>query len=81
MSKRIAFTFDERSLETLNRMTVEGNFGSLANTVRESLQVSRTLQQQAKQGYTEVLLRNPDTGKERVVVIPYLTSLNGHDSP
>jgi Arc/MetJ-type ribon-helix-helix transcriptional regulator len=71
-SKRVAFTFDERSLNTLENMTEEGNFSSMADTVRESLQISRALQAQMKQGFTEVIVRNPETGEERVVIIPSL---------
>ena len=59
-SRRVAFTFDERSLKTLEDMTEkEGHFSSMADTVRESLQISRALQSQARQGYTEVIMRNP----------------------
>ncbi|MEM7537923.1 MAG: hypothetical protein AAF639_37480, partial [Chloroflexota bacterium] len=61
-SKRVAFTFDERSLNTLEDMTEEGHFSSMADTVRESLQISRALQTQVKQGYTEIIVRNPETG-------------------
>lgn len=75
-SKRVAFTFDERSLKSLEQMTEEGHFSSMADTVRESLQISRALQTQAKQGYTEVTMRNPETGEERVVVIPRLSELD-----
>ena len=75
-SKRVAFTFDERSLATLENMTEEGHFSSMADTVRESLQISRALQSQVKQGFTEIVVRNPETGKERVVVIPSLEALN-----
>lgn len=75
-SKRVAFTFDERSLSTLENMTEEGHFSSMADTVRESLQISRALQSQVKQGFTEIVVRNPNTGEERVVVIPTLDSLS-----
>lgn len=71
-SRRLAFTFDERSYDALEEMTQTGHYSSMADTVRGSLQISRALQDQAKQGFTEVTLRNPDTGKERVVVIPIL---------
>lgn len=74
-SKKVAFTFDERSLATLEEMTEEGRFGSMADTVRESLQISRALQSQATKGFTEVIVRNPETGEERVVIIPSLQSL------
>jgi hypothetical protein len=46
----------------------------MANVVRDSLQISRALQQQAEQGYSEVIVRNPETGEERIVVIPNLYS-------
>ena len=75
-SKRVTFTFDERSLDTLEDMTEEGKFSSMAETVRESLQISRALQSQAKQGYTELTVRNPDTGEERVIVIPHLEAMD-----
>lgn len=74
-SKRVAFTFDERSLDALEDMTREGSYNSMADTVRESLQISRALQTQAKQGFSEIALRNPDTGEERVVIIPHLQAL------
>lgn len=74
-NRRVAFTFDERSLVTLEEMTDEGHFSSMADTVRESLQISRTLQSQAKKGFTEIIVRNPDTGEERVIIIPFLQSL------
>ena len=74
-SKRVGFSFDERSLRALEVMTEEGNYNSMADTVRESLRISRALQTQAKQGFSEITLHNPDTGEERVVVIPHLQSL------
>ena len=74
-SKRVVFTFDERSLRALEVMTEEGKYNSMADTVRESLQISRALQSQAKQGFSEITLLNPDTGEKRVVVIPHLQSL------
>jgi len=71
-SRRVVFSFDERSLESLEKLTEQGRFSSMADTVRESLQISRALQSQAGQGFTEILVRNPDTNEERVLVIPTL---------
>jgi Arc/MetJ-type ribon-helix-helix transcriptional regulator len=73
-TKRVVFSFDERSLESLEKLTEQGRFSSMADTVRESLQISRALQSQANQGFTEVLVRNPETNEERVLVIPTLQS-------
>ena len=75
-SKRVAFTFDERSLDTLEDMTKEGQFSSMGDTVRDSLQISRALQSQAKGGFTEIIVRNPETGEEKVIVIPSLQSFS-----
>jgi len=74
-SKRVAFTFDERSLITLEEMTEQGRFSSMADTVRESLLISRALQTQTLNGFSEIIVRNPKTGEEKVVVIPSLQSL------
>ncbi len=71
-TRRVVFSFDERSLESLEKLTEQGRFGSMANTVRDSLQVTRALQSQAQDGYTEVIVRNPETNKERVLVFPNL---------
>ncbi len=70
--KRVVFTFDERSLESLEQLKHQARFDSLAEAVRSSLQVSRALQQQKEQGYSEVVVRNPETKEERVLIIPNL---------
>lgn len=75
-SKRVAFTFDVNSLEALEEMKEEGHYSSLAETVRDSLQINRALQTQAKKGYNEIIVRDPETGDERVLVIPSLQSLS-----
>lgn len=76
-TKRVVFSFDERSLASLEDLTEQGRFPSMAETVRESLQISRALQSQAVQGFTEVVVRNPETKEERVIVIPTLHASQG----
>lgn len=71
-TRRVVFSFDERSLDSLKKMTEQGHFASMADSVRESLQISRALQVQAGQGFSEVVVRNPETNEERVIVIPNL---------
>jgi hypothetical protein len=66
-STRLIFTFHEKSLERLRKMAAKKGM-SMAATVRESLVQYEGLQQQAKEGFTEVIVRNPRTGKERVMV-------------
>ena len=73
---RIVFTFDVNSLEALEEMKEEGHYSSLAETVRDSLQITRSLQKLAKRGYSEIIVRDPKTENERVLVIPSLQSLS-----
>ncbi len=73
---RIAFTFDEQSLAGLEKIKDDGNYSCFAETVRDSLQINRALQTQAKKGYNEIIVRDPETGDERVLVIPSLQSLS-----
>ena len=73
-TQRVVFSFDERSLESLQRIREQGRYSSMGEAVRESLQISRALQSQANQGFTEIVLRNPETKEERVIVIPALQS-------
>jgi hypothetical protein len=70
--KRVLFTFDQRSLESLEQLKQNAKLDSLADAVRTSLQASRAIQQQKELGYTEVVVRNPTTKEERVLVIPNL---------
>jgi Arc/MetJ-type ribon-helix-helix transcriptional regulator len=69
-TQRVVFTFDERSLASLKEMVDQGQFQSMAEAVRDSLAVNRALQSQAKQGFTEVVVRDPDSKQERVMVLP-----------
>ena len=69
-TQRVVFSFDERSLESLQKIKEQGRFSSMGEAVRESLQISRALQSQASQGFSEIVVRNPETKEERVIVIP-----------
>jgi hypothetical protein len=70
--RQVEFTFDDLSFATLSTMTEEGQYNSMADCVRESLQVNHTFQQLARQGFTQVITRNPQSGAEREIVIPRL---------
>lgn len=70
---RVIFSFDDRSLESLKKVTEDGHYASMAETVRDSVTINKALREQVEQGYSEIVLRNPKTGEERVVVIPKIT--------
>jgi Arc/MetJ-type ribon-helix-helix transcriptional regulator len=73
-SKRMMFTFDRQSFQYLKNLTKEGDYASMADTVRNSLETTHALQSQARQGFTEIVVRNPVTNQERVMVVPSLQS-------
>jgi len=74
-TKRVAFTFDERSFKTLEEMTEEGQYSSMAECVRESLQITQILSELAGQGFSQLAVRRPGTNMERVIVVPRLSLL------
>jgi hypothetical protein len=71
-AQRVVFSFDERSYDSLQQIKDRGRFSSLGEAVRDSLQISRALQSQASQGFSEIVVRNPETKEERVIVVPNL---------
>ena len=73
---RIVFTFDEQSLAGLEEIKDDGNYACFAETVRDSLQITQSLQKLAKRGYSEIIVRDPKTEEERLLIIPTLWSLS-----
>ena len=72
-TKRVQISFDPASQQILERMTEDVTaFRSMADTVRESVKVCRALLRQADDGYTQVVVRNPESGAERTIIIPFL---------
>lgn len=70
-SKRFLFTFDPRSEQNLRKLTDDGGFPSASDAVRDALRMARTLQEQERLGFTEVVVRNPETNQEKVIVLPW----------
>ncbi len=72
MSQRVVFTFDEDSLESLKQVQEQGAFSSMGTAVRDAVHLTEVLQDQAKDGFTEVVVRNPQTNQEKTLVVPSL---------
>jgi hypothetical protein len=72
-SKRILFTFDDTSLNNLEDVKEKGGFNSLGTAVRESIEINQLLHDQADEGFSEVVVRNPKTKQEKTLVIRSLT--------
>ena len=68
-TQRVVFSFAPRSLEKLKQLAAETDC-SMAEAVRETLQVRRALHQQARKGFTEIVTRKPGTSEERILVMP-----------
>ena len=68
VSKRVVFTFEAESFSSLEKLQEDGDYPSLAETVKDSLKIMRTIQQGAKQGYTELIVRNPSTDIEKLIL-------------
>ena len=66
--KRVVFTFTAESLAALEEIQERGGYTSLAEMVKDSLQILWAIQKGAKQGYTELILRNPKTDNEKIVL-------------
>ena len=65
---RVIFTFDSHSLANLEMLRAKKGFTSLGGAVRDAIRLNFAIQNQIEQGFTEIIVRNPETGKERVLV-------------
>jgi hypothetical protein len=72
MAQRVVLTFDDPSLDSLKQVKQKGAFATLGTAVRDSIQLSETLQNQVAQGFTEIVLRNPATNQEKIIIVPSL---------
>lgn len=53
----------------LRELTEAGGFPTASDAVRDALTIARALQSQSQQGFTEVVVRNPETNQERAIVL------------
>lgn len=72
MSKRLSMTLDDASYNALENMAK--STGSKATAIRDSLQLNYSVQNQAKGGFSRVILQNPKTGAEKELLIPSISS-------
>ena len=64
----MVFTFEAESFSALEKLQEDGDYPSLAETVKDSLKILWAVQKQAKQGYTELIVRSPNTDTEKLVL-------------
>lgn len=72
-TRRLSFIFDEHIFAITKDLTEAGHYASMADMMREVLIISHAIRYQVQQGFTELVVRNPDTKEERVIVTRLLT--------
>jgi hypothetical protein len=78
-SKRVLFSFDPRNYQALQNLVAGGTFTTASDAVRGAVQVAHALQSQVRQGFTEIVVRNPQTREERVLVLPAFDVLEAEE--
>ncbi|MDH4224412.1 MAG: hypothetical protein OEW12_02055 [Deltaproteobacteria bacterium] len=68
--QRIVFTFDKKNLERMERIKERTHLATYAEVVRDALAIDNSLLEQREYGFTEVVVRNPNTREEKVMVMP-----------
>jgi hypothetical protein len=72
----VVLNVDKGAQRLLDDVTKDSNSSSLMNTVDAALRIVRALQEQAKEGYCEVIVQNPETLDRRLLVIDFLEPLS-----
>lgn len=67
--KRVVFNFDEQSLKRLQSIAKDLNYKSPAGVVGDAVAVFDAIAKTHKQGFTELVVRNPNTNKEREIIL------------
>ena len=67
--KRVVFIFDNLMYDRFKHWQHKKRHETMAQTIREALRIVQALDGQKEQGYTEVLVRNPQTQEMKVMVI------------
>jgi len=73
--KRIVFNLGLDEYKVLEDMTRESGAESVTMMIREALRLVRVLQEQSKEGYSEVIVQMPNTLKRRLLVIDFLAPI------
>jgi hypothetical protein len=80
MSHRLNITFTDAEIEMINTLVRECDFVTKGSAVRTAVRIVATLQQDMARGYSEIVMRNPDTGEQRGVIFVSLILLRRIDA-
>lgn len=73
---RVVFHFDQRNLDRLRRITRDAHLPDPAATIAAALQILGDLQRHARTGATELLARNPETGRQFTIPLSPLAGFS-----
>ena len=74
-TQRVVFSFDKDSLATLQHIKERGGFQSLGMAVKESIELSDFLQDLVDNGFSEIIVKNPQTNEEKTIIVSSLQKL------
>ena len=69
MNKRVVLSFDAVAFGNPEELRRKGGFKSIAEAIKDALVVRTMLHRQAEQGFSQLLVQNPDSRKERIVAL------------
>lgn len=70
MLTQVFFRFDEHTIRLFNKVTRRGGFTSWGSVVRENIEIRKMLNENYNLGFTQLLVRNNEIGKEKRIFIP-----------
>lgn len=76
MVKKLNISFKNENLIELLKITKDGKFKIPMDAIEEALEILRSLQNMAKKGYSEIIIRNPYSGEEIITSNKHLTKLS-----
>ena len=65
MNKRVVLSFDAVAYGNLEELRKRRGLNSAAEAIKDALVVRTMLERQAEQGFSQVMVRDPDTNKIR----------------
>ena len=65
MDKRVVLSFDAVAYGNLEELRKKRGLKSVADAIKDALVVRTILERQAEQGFSELVVRTPETRKER----------------
>jgi hypothetical protein len=69
-NKEVLLVFNNMSYRILESMQELGGFPSAPATIHMALRILRALQEEALEGYSDVVVQHPFTGDQRIIDIP-----------